>query len=165
VEKRSLLLVRHAKSSWDNFSVHDFDRPLNDRGKRDAPLMAARIHKNLQLDAIISSPAKRAVTTAGFFAEEFHIRKNKIFKIDDLYDASIHNFFEAVENIQGDFKNVALFSHNPGITAFVNRLTNTRIDDMPTCAIFALHVYLDKWINFRDAKKEFWFFDFPKNFG
>lgn len=164
METRSLLIVRHAKSSWDNFSGNDFERPLNDRGKRDAPMMAKRIHKNVQLDAIISSPAKRAITTARFFAEEFHLKKNRIFEVDNLYNASIKNFFDAVENLSDEYKNAALFSHNPGITAFVNMLTDTRVDDMPTCAIFAIHVYTDKWKNFFDAKMEFWFFDYPKNF-
>ncbi|MBS1746282.1 MAG: histidine phosphatase family protein [Bacteroidetes bacterium] len=164
MEKRSLLLIRHAKSSWDNFSGNDFDRSLNERGKRDAPLMAARVHKNIQLDAIITSPAKRALTTARFFAQEFHIKNHRIAELDYLYDAPVNNFFTAVENLSDEYKNVALFSHNPGITAFVNMLTNTRIDNMPTCAIFALHIHTDAWKEFRIAKKEFWFFEYPKNF-
>ena len=89
MQTRSLLIVRHAKSSWDDLSQKDFDRPLNDRGKKDAPAMAKRIHKekNIELDAIISSPAKRAFTTAKFFAEEFNIKKKNIIEWPELYEA------------------------------------------------------------------------------
>jgi phosphohistidine phosphatase len=162
---KSLLIVRHAKSSWDDLSQKDFDRPLNARGKKDAPAMAKRIReeKDVVLDAIVSSPAKRAFATAKFFAEEFNIKKKHIFEIPDLYEASVGDFYAAVENISDDYNCVALFSHNPGITAFVNQLTGTRVDDMPTCAVFALHIKTGSWKNFRSAEKEFWFFDYPKN--
>jgi phosphohistidine phosphatase len=162
---KSLLLVRHAKSSWGDLSQKDFDRPLNERGKQDAPSMAKRLHKenNVQLDAIISSPAKRALTTAKFFADEFDIKKKDIIGQPQLYEATIENFYNVVLNIDDGFKTVALFSHNPGISAFSNVLTNVRVDNMPTCAIFALHIKTNSWKNFRDAEKEFWFFDYPKN--
>jgi phosphohistidine phosphatase len=165
VQTRSLLIVRHAKSSWDDLSQKDFDRPLNDRGKKDAPAMAKRIHKEkkVELDAVISSPAKRAFITAKFFAEEFSVKKKNIIEWPELYEASINKFYSAVINLDDDYISVALFSHNPGITAFVNQLTNTRIDDMPTCAVFAIHIKAKNWKDFETAEKEFWFFDYPKN--
>ncbi len=165
MQTKSLLIVRHAKSSWADLSQKDFDRPLNERGKKDAPAMAKRLHneKDIQLDAIISSPAKRAFTTAKFFAVEFNVKKKNIIQYPHLYEASIEKFYEAVSNLNDDYSTVALFSHNPGITAFVNELTNTRIDDMPTCAVFALHIRTKSWKDFRDAEKDFWFFDYPKN--
>lgn len=164
-KSKSLLLIRHAKSSWDDLSQKDFDRPLNERGKKDAPVMAKRLHKenNVQLDAIISSPAKRALTTARFFADEFDIKKRNIIEQPKLYEATIEAFYNAIFNIDDDYETVALFSHNPGITAFSNVLTNVCIDDMPTCAVFALHIKTDSWKNFKDSEKEFWFFDYPKN--
>ncbi len=162
---RSLLIVRHAKSSWDDLSQKDFDRLLNDRGKKDAPAMAKRLHKekNVELDAIISSTAKRAFATAKFFADEFDIKKKNIIEWPELYEASIDKFYNAVINLDDDYTSVALFSHNPGITAFVNQLTKTRVDDMPTCAVFALHIKTNSWKDFETAEKEFWFFDYPKN--
>ncbi|HEY2727352.1 MAG TPA: histidine phosphatase family protein, partial [Parafilimonas sp.] len=92
---KSLLLVRHAKSSWEDIAQKDFDRPLNQRGKKDAPAMAKRIRKEkkLQLDAIISSPAKRALSTAKFFADEFDIKKKHIIEKPELYEAAIENFY------------------------------------------------------------------------
>jgi len=167
VQTKSLLIVRHAKSSWADLSQKDFDRPLNDRGKKDAAAMAKRVHKekNVELDAILSSPAKRAITTAKFFAEEFEIKKKNIIEWPELYEASTDNFYKAVSSLDDDYSVVALFSHNPGITAFVNDLTNTRIDDMPTCAVFAIHIKTGSWKDFETAEKEFWFFDYPKNIG
>jgi len=165
MKERSLLLVRHAKSSWDDIAQKDFDRPLNERGKKDAPEMARHIRKkeDVELDAIISSPAKRAITTAKYFAEEFKIKKKSIIEIEELYEASVDNFFNAVINLDDDYKTVALFSHNPGITAFANSLTKIRVDDMPTCAVYAIHIKADSWKDFKEAGKEFWFFDYPKN--
>ena len=162
---KSLLLVRHAKSSWEDLSQKDFDRPLNDRGKKDAPVMAKRLRKeeDVKLDAIISSPAKRAFSTAKFFADEFDIKKKHIIEIKELYEASIENFYNAVINIDDDYNSVALFSHNPGITAFVNQLTNVHVDDMPTCAVFALRINAKSWKDFRTAEKQFLFFEYPKN--
>ena len=162
---KSLLLVRHAKSSWEDIHQKDFDRPLNDRGKKDAPEMAKRIRKekDVKLDTIITSPAKRAMATAKYFAEEFDVKKKKIIEADELYEASITNFYEAVNKLDDNFNIVGLFSHNPGITAFVNSLSQTHIDDMPTCAVFAIHIKTDSWKNFKEAEKEFWFFDYPKN--
>ena len=118
---KSLLLVRHAKSSWEDLSQKDFDRPLNDRGKKDAPAMAKhfRKEKNIKLDTIISSPAKRAFSTAKFFADEFDIKKKNIIEKPELYEASIEDFYTAIESIDDDYDSVALFSHNPGITAFL----------------------------------------------
>ncbi len=165
MKTKSLLIVRHAKSSWDDLSQKDFDRPLNDRGKKDAPAMAKRIHKekNIELDAIISSPAKRAFATAKFFAEEFDVKKKNVIEWPELYEASIDKFYKAISNLDDDYTSVALFSHNPGITAFVNELTNTRIDDMATCAVFGIHIKSKSWKDFETAEKEFWFFDYPKN--
>ena len=165
MQTRSLLIVRHAKSSWDDLSQKDFDRPLNDRGKKDAPAMAKRLHKEkkIELDAIISSPAKRAFATAKFFAEEFNIKKKNVIEWPELYEASIDKFYHAITNLGDDYTSVALFSHNPGISAFVNQLTSTRVDDMPTCAVFAIHIKTERWKDFETAEKEFWFFDYPKS--
>lgn len=166
MNRKSLLIVRHAKSSWDDISQKDFERPLNDRGKKDAPAMAKRLQKEkaVVLDAMISSPAKRAFTTAKFFAEVFDVKKKNIIEWPELYEASIDKFYKAVASLNDDYTSVALFSHNPGITAFTNSLTNARIDDMPTCAVFALNILSNSWKDFETAEKEFWFFDYPKNY-
>jgi phosphohistidine phosphatase len=161
-----LWLIRHAKSSWNNFEQKDFDRPLNERGKKDAPVMAKRLRKEkaITIDSIVSSPAKRAITTANYFAEEFQVKKKHIIQIPTLYEPAMESFYNAIISLDDSYKCVALFSHNPGITSFANQLTNVHIDDMPTCSVFGLRVLNDEWKNFQTVEKEFWFFDYPKNF-
>jgi phosphohistidine phosphatase len=135
---KAILICRHAKSSWD-FDLDDFDRPLNHRGEKDAPDMAKRLLKrDIKIDAFVSSPAKRALTTATYFAEAYDVKQKKIIVIRELYEPTVLAFFNAIENLEDDFKTIALFSHNPGITEFANKLTSTRIDDMPTCAVFGI---------------------------
>jgi phosphohistidine phosphatase len=160
---KTLLLIRHAKSSWDDISVNDFDRPLNDRGKKDAPMMARRLSgKKIKIDTFIASPAKRAKRTAVFFAEEFGVGEDDIVFKTELYGATREIFYELIEKLDNKSEHIALFSHNPGITDFANSLTNVQADDMPTCSVFAIKTDAKKWNEFSESKKEFWFFDYPK---
>jgi phosphohistidine phosphatase len=161
---KSLLLIRHAKSDWNDASLNDFDRPLNERGKKNAPEMAQRLRsKKIKIDAFISSPAKRAKKTAALFANEFDIKKDDIIFKDELYGAGERVFFELIKKIDDKFKSVAIFSHNPGLTDFANALTLTKIDNIPTCSIFAVKIDIDSWAEFEKAEKTFWFFDCPKS--
>ena len=160
---KTLLLVRHAKSSWDPAVTNDFDRTLNERGKRDAPEMAAKIKREgINPGLLISSPAKRARKTAKLFAEEFEIPKEQIQLIDNLYEPRLEAFQSAVSAISDTVEVAAVFSHNPVITDFVNSLTSTRVDDMPTCAVFAVQFAGDSWLQFAEAEKTFLFFKYPK---
>lgn len=161
---KSLILVRHAKSSWGDFSLPDFDRPLNDRGKSDAPMMARRLKDmDARPDALVSSPARRARKTAQAFAEVLHIPKEQFILEENLYLASPETFHKVVSGLKDDFDTIALFSHNPGISDYANQLGVANIDEMPTCGIFAVKAPVKHWSEFRNAKKEFWFFDYPKN--
>ena len=162
---KTLLIIRHAKSSWDIGTLNDFERPLNERGKKDAPLMAQKLkERNVLIDAFVASPAKRAKKTAELFIEEYNRDKEDIIFISKLYHAPAEIFFDVAENLLEHFNTVAIFSHNPGITEFVNMLTDdVRLDNMPTCGIFAVSLLSPSWKNFKKAKKEFLFFDFPKN--
>jgi phosphohistidine phosphatase len=160
---KKLILVRHAKSDWGNPGLDDIDRPLNERGKRDAPVMARRLlDKKVKIDLIVSSPAKRAAKTAKAFAESYGIKQSSILFLPELYLAPPAVFYEVISQLDPAFKTVALFSHNEGITEFANLLTDARIDNIPTCGVFALKVKSDQWSSFREAEKEFWFFDYPK---
>jgi len=159
---KTLLLIRHAKSSW-NFSVDDFDRPLNERGLHDAVAMAKRlVKKDIKIDAFVSSPAKRALTTATFFAQAYDKKQKDILVISSLYEPKQVVFFDAIKHLDDHLQTVAVFSHNPGITEFANKLTATFIDDMPACAIFAVKTDIKKWSDFAASDKQFWFFDYPK---
>lgn len=163
---KKILMIRHAKSSWDDITQKDFERPLNDRGHKDAPMMAKRLLKEgIDIDAFVTSPALRALTTAEYFAKAYDIKKRKLLQEPSLYLAEPEVFFNIISQLDDDHKTVAIFSHNPGITEFVNQLGVARIDDMPTCAIFGVKADIKSWKDFKDGEKKFWFFDYPKNEG
>ncbi len=161
---KTLLLVRHAKSSWDNIGQDDRERPLNERGKKDAPEMGKRLKdKKLEIDLFVSSPAKRAFRTARAFAEAYDVKKENIEIVEDLYHASSANFYKVLSSLPSKKDTVALFSHNPGITEFVNTLTSIQVDNMPTGAVFAVSADVTEWNLFKGAEKKILFFDYPKN--
>jgi phosphohistidine phosphatase len=160
---KTLIVVRHAKSSWANMGERDFDRTLNERGKADAPEMAKKLlDTNIKIDAFISSTAKRARKTAKAFIEVYGKTKDEIILFDDLYNAASNTFYETIAGIKDEHQAVALFAHNPGITDFVNTLCNKHIDEMPTCAMFAVQIPITSWKHFTEANKEFLFFKYPK---
>lgn len=161
---KTVIVVRHAKSSWANEGQPDIERPLNERGKADAPEMAKRVKERLnKIDLFVSSPAKRAHKTAKFFAEEFGVDKEKILIVKGLYEAAPSAFYSAIAQLPNDAGSAALFSHNPGITEFVNNLSSVHVDNMVTCAAFAVSADIESWSAFGDAEKSFLFFDYPKN--
>lgn len=160
---KTLILIRHAKSSWDDASLSDFERPLNDRGKKDAPMMADRLHeRGIKVDAFIASPAKRAKRTAEYFAKRYKKENADLILKTELYMAGEETFINLMEKLDDQMDCVAMFSHNPGITDVANSLADVRIDNIPTCGIFAVSIEAKKWNKIREAKKKFLFFDYPK---
>lgn len=161
---KTLLIIRHAKSSWDNINTADIDRPLNDRGKKDAPAMAKRVKKaGVHIDRFVSSPARRARHTAELFAREQHVKEKDIVILTELYHAQPAVFQQVITNLDDNDETVAIFSHNPGITAFVNTLGAVRLDNMPTCAVFAVKSRSPNWSDFFSTTPEFLFLDYPKS--
>lgn len=161
---KTLILIRHAKSDWSHEGLSDSERPLNERGKKDAPDMAKRLRKKgLKIDAFISSPAKRAFRTARFFANEFDVDKEKILVENSLYGAMPSQFEYIIADLKDKDDVVCLFSHNPGITDYANTLTSVRTDNIPTCGIFAVQADVSNWKDFGKAEKKFLFYDYPKN--
>ncbi len=161
---KSLLIIRHAKSSWSQPWEQDFERPLNKRGHEDAPAMARRLlAKGIGIDGFVSSSANRALTTATYFADVYGVPANDILVFPELYHASPATFYAVIRRLPDSIHTAAVFSHNPGITAFVNELTQVRIDDMPTCAIFAIDAAIDSWEIFSAEGNQFRFFDYPKS--
>jgi phosphohistidine phosphatase len=160
---KSLFLIRHAKSSWDNPIQNDFDRPLNGRGLKDAPMMAQRLlERKIKIDAFFSSPAVRAKQTCSIFMQTFKVDEAAMHLQSQLYLPAPDVFMHSITNIPASVSSAAVFSHNNGITEFANTLTGTSIDNMPTCSVFALKTDIENWKDFAKAKKEFWFFDYPK---
>jgi phosphohistidine phosphatase len=163
ISMKTLLLVRHAKSSWNVVGESDFDRSLNGRGKVDAPEMASRlIKRDVQIDLFVSSPAKRARKTAEIFVRQYDRDEREILFVQELYEAELQTFYNLISGLRNDCNSVAIFGHNPSITDFVNDLTEIQVDNIPTCGVFALNVPIEKWKGFAGAKKNFLFFDYPK---
>ncbi|MFC4263064.1 SixA phosphatase family protein [Ferruginibacter yonginensis] len=161
---KKIIIVRHAKSSWLLTNASDFDRPLNERGKNDAPLMAAKLQAaQIHVDALITSTALRAKTTCEIFASTLGIAAEQIQYKDVLYHAPAEVFFEVINGLDDTYGTVAIFAHNPGITEFVNSLCNdVFVDNMPTCGMFAVAADITSWSAFENATKKLLFFKYPK---
>ncbi len=147
---KTLYLIRHAKSSWKDFSIKDHDRPLNKRGKRDAPFMGKLLNKrSIFPDLIVSSTANRALTTAKIIAKEITYPIDKIRTISDIYEASIPDLERVLYGLDDSVDKVFLFGHNPSITYFANEFeTKEYIDNVPTCGIVHLEFPIDSWQKF-----------------
>lgn len=143
---RSLTLVRHAKSSWDDPALADFDRPLNDRGHRDAPVMAQRLARRLDsVPALVSSPARRAATTARTFAEALGLPADAIRYDAGIYDASADELLAIVRAFDDRTPVIALFGHNPGLSDLSHRLARCSFHEMPTCAMATFEFDVEHW--------------------
>jgi len=159
---KNLYLIRHAKSSWSDLSLDDFDRPLNKRGKRDAPIMAQWLCEKVgQLDGIISSPAKRAKATAKQFASAFDV---DIDYHKSLYHAGEAEILSSIYGVDNDKTQIAIFGHNPGFTYFANNFVkdNSHIDNVPTCGIVGIASSAESWAGFNEQNSKVEFFMFPK---
>jgi len=161
---KTLYIIRHAKSD-QSFFGKDFDRPLNDRGNRDAPDMAKRlVKKKVKPDLFVSSPSVRTQQTAAYFCKAFDVPKEKVLLVDELYHASAEQLYASILQLPETAHTILLFAHNPGITYFVNSLTDAiTVDNMPTSAIFAIQADCEQWQQFETATKKFLFFDYPKS--
>lgn len=147
---KTVYLVRHAKSSWDDPSLHDSDRPLNKRGKRDAPFMAKLFaDRGLRPDALVSSPAVRAFTTAKHFAKALGFRKEDIVQQPAIYEAMSSDILRLVQqDLREEWQTVLLFGHNPTFTIFANQFDGRHIDNIPTCGVVKLSGPIDHWRDF-----------------
>lgn len=143
---RTIIAIRHAKSSWASPNLTDQERPLNKRGHNDAPRMA-KILKEIegQVDIFCSSPAKRAHSTAMYFADCYEIAHNEISIEHDLYFKDESDILDLIQNQQDKHQNMMFFSHNPTITGFVNQFTDVYIDNIPTCGISILKAQVNTW--------------------
>lgn len=143
---KNFFIVRHAKSSWSDAGLRDIDRPLNKRGKHDAPKMAQYLFEKLDLDInyVISSPAVRAQKTAGFFFEQFQPKKDLDIR-KDIYFGDVDDYFEILKSLDSDIENSLLVGHNPLITLFVNHYGKTSIENIPTCGVAHFQTKAESW--------------------
>ncbi len=163
---KTLYIVRHAKSSWANPLQEDHERPLNSRGKRDAPYMAEVLHDREPVpELLVSSVAKRARKTANYFRKEFGIDKSQLLIEDRLYHASPDMILQVIRDLSDDSDIVALFGHNPGITDFVNECTTDYIDNVPTTGIAKVQTELEHWPQIDVSDLDLKAFYYPKMIG
>lgn len=161
---KQLLLIRHGKSEWGNEHLDDVDRPLNPRGHRDAPEMAFRIlQKGLNPQAIVSSPAVRALTTAQHF-EQVWFPAADIIKTDpSIYEADVDALLRVVNGLSDEYARIAIFGHNPGFTDFANYLSHANIYNVPTCGVVLMEFEAESWAEIGSGTGTLIDFDFPKN--
>jgi phosphohistidine phosphatase len=161
---KKLFLIRHAKSSWDDPAMADENRPLNKRGKKDAPLMGNILHQQGILpDLIISSPAKRAYSTAKKIAKELQYPKKNIQTVDRLYHSSADTLLEIIRSQPQAIQTLMLFAHNPGLTDLVALLCDNQIENIPTTGVVCIQFHTDLWTEAGKSNGQFVSMDFPKN--
>ena len=158
-----LTIVRHAKSSWKDTSLSDKKRPLNRRGKRDAPLMGERIHEHgIRPSLIVSSPATRAWTTAKIIATAINYPREFLQKEDTLYLASLNEILDVVVAQDSGFNNLMLVGHNPGMTDFVNFLVPGLTNNLQTAGVVSVQIDQDNWSLYDRPTTELLVHDWPK---
>lgn len=160
---KKIYIIRHAKSSWKDLNLDDFERPLNKRGQKDAPFMAKTLKKKgVKPDLIISSPAVRAKTTAKIIAQEVGYKK-PILYIKKIYEAEVQDLYDVVRNIDEKYKTVFMIGHNPGLNMFVESLVGFH-ENIPTCGIVELEIDCKKSKDISASCSEFRYFDYPKRY-
>lgn len=161
---RTLYLVRHAKSSWGNPGLRDHDRPLNERGLHDAPKMARLlVEQGVQPDLLVSSPAKRALSTALFFAEAFKIEAEEVRREPNIYEAFPQEILRIVSQLPESANTVLLFGHNPTFTEVANRFAEDDfLDNVPTCGIVKITSSAATWKEFYEGNSKLAACFFPK---
>jgi len=158
-----LALLRHAKSSWKNADLDDFDRPLNNRGERDAPMMGRRLQaRGLRPSLIVSSPAKRARQTVRLLAQTINYPVEFLQREAELYLAAPDTILAVISKQEDGFSNIVICGHNPGMTELANRLTDSRIDNVPTCGIVGMEADIQSWTETAEAEWRLVYFDYPK---
>jgi phosphohistidine phosphatase len=159
---KTLILVRHAKSSRDDPTLADKDRPLNDRGKRDAPKMGKRLAKRrVKPDLILSSPAGRALKTAEIIAKKIDYKRKNILVDDRLYAVEAGELLDVIRKLGDQVERVMLIGHNPELTELAHRLSS-KITHMPTCAVAEFTLDAKTWSRIGKDKPVQIALDYPK---
>ena len=161
---KRLLLIRHAKSSWTDSSLADFERPLNSRGKRDAPFMGELLNKkNIYPDLIMTSYAERSKRTAQIIAGKLGYSDEKILIDERLYEANYKDILDVIRETKNNIKVLFVFGHNPGLTTLHNFLCESYIDNIPTCGITEYEIG-EEWKNLSAKSVKLLSFEYPKKY-
>lgn len=160
---KELILVRHAKSSWKDPTLRDHDRPLNKRGKRDAPEMGERLARSgRDPDLMVSSSAVRALDTARAIAGKLGYPCERIAASERLFHAGVAELLQVIQGVDDSVDSLMLFGHNPGLTDLANHIGPREILNMPTCAVLHLRFQADIWSTVGDVPGDEVRYDYPK---
>lgn len=160
---KQVYLLRHAKSSWKDAELSDIDRPLNKRGKTDAPLMGKYLFKKkIRPQLIISSPAKRAFKTAALIAPELGYEEKNIHIDMTLYGANAQQIHKLLLQLESGLDRVMLIGHNPAFTLAVSYFTGIDIDNLPTCGFVRIDFSTKRWDLIKEGKGSLKLFEYPK---
>jgi phosphohistidine phosphatase len=161
--RRHLTLLRHAKSSWQEAGISDHDRPLNQRGQQDAPVMGRRLlARGSRPSLILTSTALRARHTAQIIARELGYPGEFLQREPELYLATPDQILAVLARQADSFRNIIVCGHNPGLTELANRLTDSEIDNIPTCGMTVIDLDLARWADIATASGSLQLFDYPK---
>lgn len=161
---KTLVFIRHAKSSWDNPDFSDFERPLNERGLLNAPFMAEKLTQLItRVDLIISSPATRAITTAKIFADKFNIKHEQIIQDKGIYDNGFKHIVKVIDKLNNSLDCVFIVGHNPDISTLATYFSGEYIQNIPTCGIVCIDFRTHNWNEVASSSGKLRFYDYPKN--
>ncbi len=142
--------------------MSDFERPLNERGLHDAPMMAKRFAERKEpVDLLVSSPAKRAITTARTFASALGAKS--IQEVQELYLADVRTLMDLIDNLADTSGHAMLFGHNPGLSELLEHLTHAGPRDLPTCAVVRIDFNADSWQEVAAGTGTLTWWDAPKS--
>ena len=162
---KTLYLMRHAKSSWDFPELSDHDRPLNKRGRNDAPLMGQQLlSRDVHFDLILTSTAVRALTTATLVAREVDYDREKMQALAEIYKADRRELIKIIQHVPDNINSLLVVGHNPIISEVANKLSPEAIADIPTAGVVALRFNCNSWLDVSGDNSKLLFFDFPKNY-
>jgi len=160
---KTITIVRHAKSSWNDRSLSDRERPLNRRGERDAPTMGQRLgDAGIRPSLIASSPATRAWTTARIIAEQLSYPAEFLQRENDLYLASLSDLLDVVAAQDDGFQSLMIVAHNPGLTDLANFLCPGLTNNLPTAGVVSVNIDQDNWKLHDQPETELILHDWPK---
>ncbi|HCS20682.1 MAG TPA: hypothetical protein DIW47_09015 [Bacteroidetes bacterium] len=161
---KSIYLLRHAKSSWKDAELSDIDRPLNKRGKSDAPMMGRYFSKkHIHPQLIISSPAKRAFKTAALVATELGYEEKNIHIDMELYGANVNELLSIIQKQEASLDRVMLVGHNPAFTLAVFFFTGESIANLPTCGLVRIDFDTKRWKLVKEGKGKLRLFEYPRS--
>ncbi len=161
---KRLTLVRHGKSSWNDTDLADFDRPLNQRGERDAPRMGERLYRrNLRPALILSSPAQRARQTAKALTAQLKLAPEQLRFDASIYEAEPADLLKLIRSFEEEWQQVLLVGHNPGLTELGNLLADCGLDNLPTCGVLVIDFDVSSWRQVAPLGGTLALFDSPKN--